>query len=194
MKHVVLGFLLVALFGPAFAADSSVTSVPDEKQAALAILPGRQGYAFEQPGILIRQRLFGLAHGVSLLAAACLDLPEHSGLVQDAYASWHAKQAKAIETLVHDLARYYFGSSADRSGWQDLARALNLKDSIQASLGQISLQDACASLPAAIARPRYQLDKLLALGVVPQPAGGTTTIAPASAAVSPTPSFSEPEK
>ncbi len=184
MRRIVVGILFVAFLGPALAADTPETVVQPEKQAVLEILPGRQGYAFEQPEILIRQRLFGLAHGVSLLAAACLDLPEHSGPIQDAYASWHTKQAKAIETLVLDLARYYFGSRADKSGWQDLVRALNLKDGIQASLGQISLQDACASLPAAIVRPRYQLDKLLALSDATQPA----------AAVSPSPSFPEPEK
>ncbi|MCF8197972.1 MAG: hypothetical protein K9J42_04350 [Sulfuritalea sp.] len=189
MRRFVFGILFFALLGSALAADSSAAIVPDEKHAALKILPGRQGYAFEQPEIMIRQRLFGLAHGVSLLAAACLDLPEHSGSAQDAYASWHAKQAQAIKTLVTDLARYYFGSRADESRWQDLVRALNLKDSIQASLGQVSLQEACASLPAAIVRPRYQLDKLLALSAAPQPA-----TAPAAEAVSPSPSFSEPGK
>lgn len=183
MRRVVVGVLIFVLSGPVLAADSSLALVPDANRASLEILPGRQGYAFEQPEILVRQRLFGLAHGVSLLAAACLDLPGHSAPIQDAYARWHAKQAKAIETLVLDLARYYFGSRADRSGWRDLVRALNLNDSIQGSLGQVSLQEACASLPAAMARPRYQLDKLLALSGMPSRAAAQT--AEVDAAVSP---------
>lgn len=129
---------------------------------ALQAMPTRLGYAFEQPEILLRQRLFGLAHGLSLLAAACLDLPEHSEPIQDAYAAWHARQATTIEALVRDLSRYYFGQRAAEAQWQDLARALNLGDSIQPALGDVSLHDACASLPEAITRPRYELDKLLA--------------------------------
>jgi hypothetical protein len=49
------------------------------------------------------------------------------------------KQAAAIETLVLDLARHYFGARAAEAQWQDLARALNLNDSIQPALGEVSL-------------------------------------------------------
>ncbi len=87
---------------------------------------------------------------------------------QDAYAAWHATQAGTIKAMAQDLARYYFGPRADEARWQDLARALNLNDSIQPSLGSVSLQDACASLPAALARPRYEFGKLLTESAAPE--------------------------
>ena len=162
MKRLFAGILLATLLASARAEDAPQAVTPAETLPVLEVLPKRQGYAFDEPGVLIRQRLFGLAHGLSMLAAACLDLPEHSTPIQNAYATWHAEQARAIETLVLDLARHYFGPRAAEARWQDLALALNLNDSIHPALGQVSLQDACASLPEAIARPRYQFDKLLA--------------------------------
>ena len=167
MRRVFVFILCLALLNSVQAEDVPQTIVPAETPSALEVSPKRLGYAFDQPEILIRQRLFGLAHGLSLLAAACLDLPEHSKPIQDAYAAWHARQGKTIETLVQDLALYYFDSRAHEVQWPDLVRALNLGDSIQPSLGTVSLPDACASLPEAIARPRYEFDKLLAESAVP---------------------------
>jgi hypothetical protein len=126
-----------------------------------AILPGREGYAFGKPEILVRQRLFGLAHGVSLLAATCLDLPEHSVPIQHAYAAWHALHAQAIATIVHDLANYYFGEQAVAAQWPDLVRALKLKENIHAALSDFELSAACATLPQAMEGPRYDLTALL---------------------------------
>ena len=185
MKRVLAGILLAALVAAAQADDAPKTETPAQARPALEVPGNRLGYDFDHPEVLIRQRLFGLAHGLSMLAAACLDLPEHSTPIQNAYAAWHAEQAKAIETLVLDLARHYFGPRAAEAGWQDLARALNLNESIHPSLGAVSLQDACASLPEAIARPRYQFDKLLAEADAsaiknPLPVTGTPTPSPAS--------------
>lgn len=161
MKRLFAGLLLATLLATAQAADA-----PPAGDAApapvLQAMPGRTGYAHDQPEILLRQRLFGLAHGLSLLAAACLDLPAHSAPIQDAYAAWHAKQMPTIAIIVQDLARYYFGPRADQARWPDLSRALNLADNIQPALGEVTLHAACATLPEAIARPRYALDKLLA--------------------------------
>lgn len=168
MKHLVAGLWLALMLGSAAAADPLPASGSEEVRAVLEVLPGRHGYAFEQPQILVRQRLFGLAHGVSLLAAACLDLPEHSSLIQDAYANWHARQAKAIETVAQDLAKYYFGARATQAHWPDLVSALMLKDNIQPALAGIALTDACASLPAAIIRPRYDFATLLTTADAPQ--------------------------
>jgi hypothetical protein len=162
VKRLFTCILCATLLGPALAEDARPTITPAEAQPPLEVMPGRLGYAMDQPPILIRQRLFGLAHGLSNLAAACLDLPEHSQAIQDAYAAWHAGQGKTIEALVHDLARYYFGARAAEVRWQDLARALNLHESIEPSLGPVSLQDACATLPQAIRQPRYELDRRLA--------------------------------
>jgi hypothetical protein len=150
---------VAASAAPADAADMAAPAPPAEP---LTILPGHQGYAVDRPEILARQRVFGLAHGVSLLAAACLDVPGQSIAVQEAYAAWHAKQAAAIETVVHDLSRYYFGARADEAQWPDLARALNLKDDILPSLGEFTLEVACASLTQVLDKPRYDLARLLA--------------------------------
>ena len=172
MRRLLVGALCAAALGIAQAADAppaaANAATPAETQARLTVLAGRSGYAHDQPEILLRQRLFGLAHGLSLLAAACLDLPAHSEPIQDAYAGWHAKQAKAIETIVHDLADYYFGPRAGEARWPDLSRALNLIDNIQPALNEVTLHAACASLPEAIARPRYALDKLLTGTVEPE--------------------------
>ena len=184
MKRLFAGILLATLLASARAEDAPQAVTPAESLPVLEVLPKRQGYAFDEPGVLIRQRLFGLAHGLSMLAAACLDLPEHSKPIQDSYASWHARQAAAIETLVLDLARHYFGPRAAEAQWQDLARALNLNDSIHPSLGPVSLDDACASLPAAIVKPRYEFDKLLAEADAPV---AKTAAAPAAVPPAPTP-------
>jgi hypothetical protein len=185
--------LCMALLAPALAEDTSqtsaqtrartgdVTETPAATSPALEVLPNRSGYAFDQPEILIRQRLFGLAHGLSLLAAACLDLPSHSQPIQDAYAVWHAKQGKTIEIIVHDLAQYYFGPRGAEARWPDLSRALNLGNSIEPALGEITLHAACASLPEAIVRPRYELDRMLTEGIDPTVAetAPPTAVAPA---------------
>ena len=183
MKQILVGLLLAALLTAAQAEDAPQAEQMAPAKPALEVPPQRMGYDFDHPEILIRQRLFGLAHGLSMLAAACLDLPEHSTPIQNAYAVWHAEQARAIETLVLDLARHYFGPRAAEARWQDLARALNLNDSIHPSLGAVSLQDACASLPEAIARPRYRFDKLL----TEADALASTKMQPVTGATSPSP-------
>ena len=199
MKRVFAGMLCMALLASAQAEDTPPTGAPTSAQTrdatetpaatspALEVLPNRQGYAFDQPEILIRQRLFGLAHGLSLLAAACLDLPTYSQPIQDAYAAWHARQGKTIEVIVHDLAQYYFGPRAAEAQWPDLSRALNLGKSIEPALGEITLHAACASLPEAIMRPRYELDRMLTEGI--DPVAGE---AAAPTAVAPAPTFVRP--
>lgn len=191
MKRLVACVLCLALLAAARAEEAPQAITPAEAQSALIlkVLPGRLGYAVDQPEILIRQRLFGLAHGLSLLAAACLDLPAYSLPIQDAYATWHVKQRATIETIVRDLSRYYFGPRADEAQWPDLSRALNLKDSIEPALGELTLHAACASLPAAIVRPRYELDRMLTEGL--DPVAGETT---QPGAVSPAPTFGPPRE
>jgi hypothetical protein len=168
VKRLFASVVIAALLGSAQAEDAPPPATPavmpmgTAAAPALEVKPENRGYAADQPEIFIRQRLFGRAHGLSLLTAACLDLPAYSTAVQDAYAAWYAKQAKTLETIVHDLAVYYFGPRANQAHWFDLVRALNLPDSIQPALGEVTLHSACASLPEAIPRPRYALDKLLA--------------------------------
>jgi hypothetical protein len=169
VKRLLASVVFAALLGSAQAEDAPPPATPavmpmgtSATAPALEVKPEYRGYAADRPEIFIRQRLFGRAHGLSLLTAACLDLPAYSTAVRDAYAAWYAKQAKTLETIVNDLATYYFGPRANEAQWFDLARALNLPDSIQPALGEVTLHAACASLPEAIPRPRYALDKLLA--------------------------------
>jgi hypothetical protein len=42
---------------------------------------------------------------------------------------------------------------------------LNLGDSIEPALSDLTLHAACASLPEAIGRPRYELDRMLVEGL-----------------------------
>ena len=189
MKRLFASVLCAALLGSAQAEDTPQTNIPAGTQPALTVPLERLGYAADQPEILLRQRLFGLAHALSLLAAACLDLPAHSQPIQDAYAAWHVKQRTAIETIVHDLARYYFGPRADEAQWPDLSRALNLKDSIEPALGEVTLHAACASLPAAIVRPRYELDRMLKEGLDPPVNEATVPVA-----VPPAPTLAPPRE
>jgi hypothetical protein len=161
VKRIAVWLLLASLVAPAAAQDAA--GAADAATPVVAVLkPLHKGYAFEQPEILVRQRLFGLAHGLSLLAAACLDVAEQSGSAQEAYAAWHVKQAETITTVVNDLARYYFGDRAGEAAWADISRALALKEDIREALGDVRLEEACATLPTAIVRPRYEFDKLLA--------------------------------
>jgi hypothetical protein len=189
VKRILACALLALLSGAARAADVPPAIAPAATTAALPALevaPERRGYAVDQPEILLRQRLFGRAHGLSLLAAACIELPAYSKSIRDVYAAWYAQQAGTLETIVRDLAAYYFGPRANEAQWFDLSRALNLPDSIQPALGEVTLHAACASLPVAIPRARYALDKLLA---------GTAEAEPAPddvAAVPPAPTFQKP--
>ena len=172
----VLVFAVCAMLVPAaYAADAASAHVKSESEPVpLAVQSGRQGYAHDNPQILLRQRLFGLAHGVSILAAACLDLPEYSVAIQDAYASWHERQAESIELLVKELSRHYFGNRAGEAQWQDVSRALGLKDSILPSLGTVTIDAACASLPQALVLPRYDFAKLLADAAEPDAGKGVS--------------------
>jgi len=124
-------------------------------------IASRFGYAFERPEMLARQRIFGLAHGVHLLYSACLDKNLNVAAVERAYQAWHAAQAPALEALVNMLRAHHFGPQAARAGWQDIARALGLKETIYPSLGAVSLEEACATLPQALERPAYDFARQL---------------------------------
>jgi hypothetical protein len=176
--------LCALLSWAAHAADAAPDGAPMTTTPELKT--ERKGYATDQPRILLRQRLFGRAHGLTLLTAACLDLPAYSKSIQDAYATWHAKQGSTIEIIVQDLAAYYFGPRANEAQWSDLSRAMNLPDSIQPALGEVTLHAACASLPEAMPRQRYALDKLLAGAADAEPASNDAV------AVPPAPTFQKP--
>ena len=148
--------LAVMVVGGAHAEEPAL---PPEPPAML-----NPGYAFDHPDILLRQRIFGLAHGVHLLLSGCLDKNENALAAQAAYETWHATQRDVLEEVRIKLADHHFGAQGGRAQWQDIARALGLKETIYPSLGTLTLREACATLPQALAQPHYdfaaQLEKI----------------------------------
>lgn len=134
--------------------------VPVPVTASLTPAAHRLGYAFDRPQILLRQRLFGLAHGASLLASACLERADQAATT--AYEQWRIGQETTINRLSGDLARWYFGPRASEAGWSDVARAIGLRDQLEPR-SETELADACTSLPAALTNPRYDLATLIKL-------------------------------
>lgn len=110
----------------------------------------RDGYAFAVPRILAQQRIFGLAHGITLLAAACADTPA----AREAHAAWQTRQQAAIDGAVADLGHYYFGAPTERSV---LAERMRLRAALDYAPDSAELRAACDTLPAALAQPRYDL-------------------------------------
>lgn len=127
--------------------------------APLVVAPDRAGYAFDQPRILAQQRLLGVAHGVSLLVSACMDMPAHIEATLAAYPPWRERQESTIAQAQAELARHYFGARAGEARWPDLLRALNLKARLDIAAGSEELAAACATLPEALRRPRYVLHR-----------------------------------
>ncbi|MRR51640.1 MAG: hypothetical protein EG825_12120 [Rhodocyclaceae bacterium] len=138
------------------AAGTSRAEPAEQKPAPAVVDPMRLGYAFEHPRILTQQRLFGLAHGISLLAASCLDVPERMEEVQDAYAAWRERQAGTIDDAVGELSTYYFGLDA-AADWQHLTGVMRLRDTLPFAPESDELKAACATFAQALRRPRYDL-------------------------------------
>lgn len=162
---------LEPLPAPAASAPSAVPTAPvaapedTAKATAEAATPAvprfrpeRQGYAFGHPRILAQQTLFGLSHGISLLARACSLLPEEGELAREAYGAWEARNRVRIEQAEYELARYYFTPPAEEVRRLDLIQALQLKSDLGLSTDGPELKAACATLPEALAKPRYDLE------------------------------------
>lgn len=125
--------------------------------AAQALKPKQSGYAVKHPSVLIHQVLFGRAHGVALLAAAC-DADTPIGIeTRKAYANWHDVQIHAIAKMSHDLARWYFTSEAQAATDADIVRALNLQPRLDPNLSANELTDACATFAEMLRGERYDL-------------------------------------
>lgn len=144
------------------APESAAQAAP---AAAIAVAPAvprfrqeRQGYAFAHPRILAQQTLFGLSHGISLLARACSLLPEQGELAREAYGAWETRNRIRIELAEYELARYYFTPPAEEVRRLDLIQALQLKSDLGLSTDGPELKAACATLPEALAKPRYDLE------------------------------------
>lgn len=153
MRRIVIASILCGALAAAHADNAAPPLVSDE----------RLGYAFEFPRVLAAQRLFGIAHGVSLLATACLDAPDEANAVADAYTQWYEQQQGQIDMLQSELAEFYFGPRANEARWAHIAATLNLRVVIGLTPDSEQLRAACASLPEALLQPRYDLAALFQL-------------------------------
>lgn len=153
--------ICAALLGQALLAGAA-TPAPAPEGPPL-VSEERQGYAFEFPRVLAQQRLFGIAHGVSLLATACLDVPATANASAGAYTAWYEQQQSIIDEVREELAAFYFGARAHEAKWSHLVRALNLRPKLSLAADSPELAAACASLPEALKQPRYDLAALFKL-------------------------------
>jgi uncharacterized protein (TIGR02996 family) len=109
------------------------------------------GYAFDKPPILAQQLVWGIVHGVRLLGAACDRRGDHAATA--AYADWLDGQWPPIRAAERTLSRYYF--NREQVPLEAIDKALNLRPALEQA--DKDLGAACATLPAALAAPRYNL-------------------------------------
>lgn len=153
--------ICAALLGQALLASAATPATAPE--APPLVSEERQGYAFDFPRVLAEQRLFGIAHGVSLLATACLDVPATADASASAYTAWYEGQQDIIDAVREELAAFYFGPRANETKWSHLVSALNLRPKLSLAADSPELAAACASLPEALKQPRYDLAALFKL-------------------------------
>lgn len=110
-------------------------------------------YAFDQPEILAAQRLWGLAHGIRLLAQACRQADR--GDAAEAWVEWQERELPHILNAGRVLAKHHFGE--ETAPPDALAAVLGLKQAL--ALPPAQLEPACATLAEALAQPRYDLAK-----------------------------------
>ena len=153
-RALALAVLLAAAWGAALADESSA----EPAAPAAETRPVPVGYAFDNPRVLTQQLLWGLVHGVRLLANACRDRPDGAAAAL-AYADWLDREQVRIADAAHDLARYYYGR--DGAPLDALTAALGLKPALGLSLEEEAA--ACASFPQALAGQRYDLELFFTL-------------------------------
>lgn len=137
---------------------ASLAPVAWGQQTTWPRIPGRSGYAFDWPGILAQQRIFGLAHGIGLLARACAARNDEAAIA--AYGKWQDAQKDVVERARGELAVYIFGSEEVADSM--VAEALHLKPMLGSAEMNV-LTAACASLPDVLDKPRYDLGLFLRL-------------------------------
>ncbi|WIM04611.1 MAG: hypothetical protein OHM77_07810 [Candidatus Nitricoxidivorans perseverans] len=126
---------------------------------ALAALPAwgqARGYAFDDPALFARQLAWGVVHGVRLLGRACFERGDAAAAA--AYADWLDREMPVIRATERELARRYF--DRDTASPDALAAVLNLRPSLETPAAELAA--ACATLPEALASPRYRLDRFIA--------------------------------
>jgi hypothetical protein len=116
------------------------------------------GYEFGRPRLLTQQLIWGLAHGVKLLAETCRG-QENGEAVAKAYAGWLERYDQRIQGAARELSRHYFGQ--DAAAVEALNAALHLKARLD--LPPDDLASVCSSAVQAINAPRHDLDLFYAL-------------------------------
>lgn len=152
MRHCRASVLAVCLSTLQF---STPTFADTQAPAPPLVDIARQGYAFEFPRILARQRLYGIHHGVQLLAAACMKADVNRPSVESAFSDWTARQQAFIAATQSELLTFYYGPQAGHALPEHLVGALNLRESL--GLDAAQLDAACGTFPEALGKPRYDL-------------------------------------
>ena len=111
------------------------------------------GYVFENPQLLTQQLLWGILHGVRLLGITCQ--VRGYTVAAEAYLDWMDKQSPRIRAAERDLARHYF--QQESASPEAISAALLLKPTLDISPEQLAA--ACDSLPQALGKERYDLEK-----------------------------------
>jgi uncharacterized protein (TIGR02996 family) len=115
--------------------------------------PIPNGYEFDKPRLLAQQLLWGVAHGVRLLGTACHRRGDATAALT--YADWLDRQGPRLREAERDLSRHYF--KRDQAPMEAIDGALKLKPALDRP--DADLGEACASLPEALAAPRYDLER-----------------------------------
>jgi hypothetical protein len=136
----------------ACAAAFALPAFADAKVGAgeMAVAPG---YAFDRPGVLVDQLIWGIAHGARLLALACARTGH--GAAAEAWVAWQEREAAQIDVIRAALGQYYF--QRDDASYEAIVAALGLSPTLDLSPEQLA--PACATLAEALAQPRYDLAK-----------------------------------
>ena len=144
-RTLLIAALLTGFWGAAGAGETAVPAVP-------------AGYVFTDPRLLTQQLIWGLVHGVRLLANACRSRPDGAA-ASLAYADWLDAQQERIADAARDLARHYYG--CDQVPLDALTHALGLKAALDLPLAEEAA--ACASFGQALATERYDLELFFTL-------------------------------
>jgi len=127
--------------------------LPSEPSPKAAI---PSGYVFENPQLLTQQLLWGVLHGVRLLGITCQ--ARGYTAAAEAYLDWMDNQGVRVRAAERDLARHYF--QQENASPEAISAALLLKATLDISPAQLAA--ACDSLPQALKKERYDLEKFYA--------------------------------
>ena len=122
--------------------------------ASSGAIQGRHhAYAFDQPEVLAMQRTFGVGNAVTILGAACVDVPA----AKASFETWQQSNGALLQKMTQKLAFYYrMPQDADALQLQkQVAARMYLKTTLD--LDGAALTEACESLPQTLALPSMNL-------------------------------------